>query len=81
VTLNGWGLSQVQSIPFQGDQAKILTRTDQRITFRTPSCNFCSGSQPWYSNVVLTLKNGSTVILPASVAGANAPAAWTYTRR
>jgi hypothetical protein len=81
VILTGWGLSQVQSITFQGAQATILRQTDQRIAFRTPPCNFCNGSQPWYSNVVLTLKNGSSVILPASIAGTSAPAAWTYTGR
>lgn len=81
VVMTGWGLSQVQSITFQGAQATITHQSDQRIAFRTPACNFCSGSQPWYSNVVLNLKNGGSVILPASIAGPTAPAAWTYTHR
>jgi Tol biopolymer transport system component len=81
VVMTGWGLSQVQSITFQGAQATIIGQTDQRIAFRTPPCNFCRGSAPWYSNVVLNLKNGSSVILPASIAGPTATAAWTYTHR
>lgn len=78
VTLTGWGLSQVQSITFQDAKATITKKTDQSVTFRTPECNFCGGSQPWYSNVVLNLNNRS-ITLPASIAGPNAAAAWTYT--
>ncbi len=81
VVMTGWGLSQVQSITFQGAQATITHQSDQRLVFRTPPCNFCTAPQPWYSNVVLNLKNGSSVMLPASIAGATSPAAWTYTHR
>jgi len=81
VVLTGWGLSQVKSITFQGAPARITRKDDNHLLFRTPPCNFCTGTQPWYSNIVLTLANGGTVTLPASIAGLNAPAAWTYTKR
>jgi hypothetical protein len=80
-SITGWGLQQVESITFQGAKATILIQTNDRLAFRTPACNFCNGQQPWFSNVVLNLKNGTSVILPATVAGPNAPAAWTYVNR
>jgi hypothetical protein len=79
VTMIGWGLSQVTGVTFQGAAATIVSQSDTQLVVTTPACNFCTMSQPWYSNVILTLSNTKTYTLPASVAGLTAPAAWTYT--
>ena len=81
VTLSGWGLAGVTGVSLQGAAATSITATNQKLTFTTPPCNFCTKSTPtpWNSNVVLTLSNGSTYTLPADVAGATAAAAFVYT--
>lgn len=81
VSISGWGLAAVTGVSLQGAAASQIVATNQLLTFTTPACNFCTASapQPWNSNVILTLSNGSTYTVPASVAGANAVAAFTYT--
>jgi IPT/TIG domain len=81
VTLTGWGFSAVTGVTLQGVAATSVVATNQTLTFVTPACSFCTPTapQPWNSNVILTLSNGTTYTLPADVAGANAAAAFTYT--
>ncbi|HET8707918.1 MAG TPA: IPT/TIG domain-containing protein [Pseudomonadales bacterium] len=80
VTLNGWGFDAVTKVTFQGAKATQLVKSQQSLTFVTPACNFCSGKKPWYSNVVLHFSNGTSYILPAYTAGADAKAAYQYTK-
>jgi hypothetical protein len=81
VTVRGWGLAGVTGVTLQGAVATQVVATNQRLTFTTPACNFCTSTQPtpWNSNLILTLSNGATYTLPADVAGINAIAAFTYT--
>jgi len=75
VTMTGWGLSQVTSVTFQGAAATISSQSNTQLVVTTPACNFCGGSQPWNSNVML---NGSYTA-PSYAAGWGASAAWKYT--
>lgn len=81
VVIRGWGLAGVTAVTLQGAPATNVVSTNQKLTFTTPLCNFCTATapQPWNSSVILTLSNGSTYTLPADVAGANAAAAFVYT--
>ncbi len=77
VTMTGWGLSQVTSVTFQGAAATINSSqsNNTQLVVTTPPCNFCGGSQPWNSNVML---NGFYTV-PSFAAGWNASAAYVYT--
>lgn len=77
VTMTGWGLSQVTGVTFQGAAATINSSQSNNTTLvvTTPPCNFCGGSQPWNSNVML---NGSFTV-PNNAAGWGASAAYVYT--
>lgn len=75
VTMTGWGLSQVTGVTFQGATATINSQTNAQLVVTTPPCNFCTGSQPWNSNVML---NGSYIV-PNNAAGWGASAAYVYT--
>jgi hypothetical protein len=81
VTLTGWGFAAVTAVSLQGAVATNVVASNQTLSFTTPACNFCTATapQPWNSNVVLTLSDGSSYTLPADVAGTNAIAAFTYT--
>jgi hypothetical protein len=75
VTMTGWGLSQVTSVTFQGAAATISSQSNTQLVVTTPPCNFCGGSQPWNSNVML---NGAYIV-PSYAAGWGASAAYVYT--
>nr|MBI3614734.1 IPT/TIG domain-containing protein [Nitrospirota bacterium] len=75
VTMTGWGLSQVTGVTFQGAQATISSQSNTQLVVTTPACNFCGGSQPWNSNIML---NGSYTV-PSYAAGWGASAAYVYT--
>ncbi len=79
VAMTGWGLTQVTGVTFQGAAATISSQTNAMLVVTTPPCNFCGGSQPWNSNVVLNLNNGGSYTVPVGAAGPNAGAAYVYT--